>query len=46
MSWGSVQYHREINGVDNCEWFTKLAGSSFQPVSGADPLCRKTIGTT
>jgi hypothetical protein len=37
---------QKINGVDNCEWFTKLAGSSFQPMSGADPLCGKTIGTT
>jgi ABC-type branched-subunit amino acid transport system substrate-binding protein len=26
-------------GVDNCEWMTKVQGSSFVLVSGADPIC-------
>jgi branched-chain amino acid transport system substrate-binding protein len=26
-------------GPDNCYWFTKYSGSTFQPVSGAAPLC-------
>jgi len=26
-------------GVDNCLWVTKLSGSSFQLVPGADPIC-------
>lgn len=26
-------------GADNCYWFTKYSGSTFQPVSGASPLC-------
>jgi branched-chain amino acid transport system substrate-binding protein len=32
-----------INGPDNCIYFTKLVGSTFQVVSGADPLCGSTI---
>jgi ABC-type branched-subunit amino acid transport system substrate-binding protein len=26
-------------GVDNCFWVTKLVGSTFQLVQGADPIC-------
>jgi ABC-type branched-subunit amino acid transport system substrate-binding protein len=26
-------------GPDNCYWFAKYSGSTFQPVSGAVPLC-------
>jgi ABC-type branched-subunit amino acid transport system substrate-binding protein len=26
-------------GVDNCIWVTKLSGSTFQLVDGADPIC-------
>jgi branched-chain amino acid transport system substrate-binding protein len=26
-------------GPDNCYWFTKYSGTTFQPVSGAVPLC-------
>jgi ABC-type branched-subunit amino acid transport system substrate-binding protein len=26
-------------GVDNCLWITKLSGSTFQLVDGADPIC-------
>ncbi len=26
-------------GVDNCYWVTKLSGSTFQPISGASPIC-------
>lgn len=26
-------------GVDECLWFTKVSGSTFQLVHGADPLC-------
>ncbi len=29
----------EVVGVDNCEWMTKLSGSTFQLVQGADPIC-------
>ena len=39
-------HHLDINdrqhiagGVDNCSWITKLSGSSFQLVPGADPIC-------
>jgi branched-chain amino acid transport system substrate-binding protein len=26
-------------GPDNCYWFAKYSGTTFQPVSGASPLC-------
>jgi branched-chain amino acid transport system substrate-binding protein len=26
-------------GVDNCTWMTKLVGSTFQTIKGADPIC-------
>jgi ABC-type branched-subunit amino acid transport system substrate-binding protein len=26
-------------GVDNCIWITKLSGSTFELVNGADPIC-------
>ncbi len=28
-----------IGGVDNCEWMTKLSGTTFELVPGADPIC-------
>jgi branched-chain amino acid transport system substrate-binding protein len=28
-----------VSGVDNCYWITKLSGSTFQLVPGADPVC-------
>jgi ABC-type branched-subunit amino acid transport system substrate-binding protein len=31
------------SGVDNCLWVTKLEGSTFKLVSGADPVCGKTL---
>jgi ABC-type branched-subunit amino acid transport system substrate-binding protein len=31
-------------GVDNCYWYTKYSGSTFQPVSGATPLCGTNTG--
>lgn len=34
------------SGPDNCSWFAKYSGSSFQTVPGADPLCGRTIGKT
>jgi ABC-type branched-subunit amino acid transport system substrate-binding protein len=30
-------------GVDNCYWITKLSGSTFQLVRGADPVCGTVI---
>lgn len=30
-------------GVGNCSWVTKLSGSSFQLVQGADPICGTVI---
>jgi ABC-type branched-subunit amino acid transport system substrate-binding protein len=27
------------SGPDNCYWFAKYSGTTFQPVSGATPLC-------
>jgi ABC-type branched-subunit amino acid transport system substrate-binding protein len=30
-------------GVDNCYWITKLSGSTFQLVPGADPICGSVI---
>jgi branched-chain amino acid transport system substrate-binding protein len=30
-------------GPDNCYWFTKYTGSTFQPVSGAVPLCGSVV---
>lgn len=30
-------------GPDDCEWFTKLVGNSFQLVAGADPVCGSVI---
>jgi ABC-type branched-subunit amino acid transport system substrate-binding protein len=37
-------HHLDINnrtaaGMTNCVWVTKLTGSTFQLVSGADPIC-------
>ncbi len=32
-----------VSGVDNCEWVTKLSGSTFQLVPGADPICGSVI---
>ncbi len=32
-----------INGVDNCEWVTRLEGSTFKLVKGADPICGTAI---
>jgi ABC-type branched-subunit amino acid transport system substrate-binding protein len=31
-------------GVDNCYWFVKYSGSTFQPVAGALPLCGTNTG--
>ncbi len=33
-------------GVDNCTWLTKLKGSKFVLVPGADPICGKNTGQT
>ncbi len=30
-------------GPDNCYWFVKYSGSTFQPVSGAIPLCGSVV---
>jgi ABC-type branched-subunit amino acid transport system substrate-binding protein len=30
-------------GPDNCYWFVKYSGSTFQPVSGATPLCGSVV---
>ena len=35
-----------ITGVDNCEFATKLVGTTFQLVKGADPICGKDTGQT
>lgn len=32
-----------IAGVDNCLWFVKLVGTSFQVVKGAAPLCGQEV---
>jgi ABC-type branched-subunit amino acid transport system substrate-binding protein len=32
-----------VSGVDNCLWVTKLQGSKFTLVTGADPICGKTL---
>ena len=31
------------NGPNNCVWHSKYSGSTFQPVTGADPLCGSVI---
>lgn len=31
------------SGVDNCLWFTRLEGRTFELVKGAEPLCGKLI---
>jgi ABC-type branched-subunit amino acid transport system substrate-binding protein len=43
-------HHLDVNdrqgiagGVDNCIWVTKLAGSAFQLVAGADPICGSVV---
>jgi ABC-type branched-subunit amino acid transport system substrate-binding protein len=33
----------DVVGVDNCYWVTKLSGSTFKLVSGADPICGHVI---
>ena len=35
-----------IGGPDNCEWVTKLVGTNFQLVPGADPVCGTNTGKT
>jgi branched-chain amino acid transport system substrate-binding protein len=35
-----------IGGPDNCEWVTKLVGTSFQLVPGGDPICGTDTGKT
>ena len=32
-----------VGGVDNCTWVTKLQGSKFMLVKGADPICGKVL---
>src|SRR5262249_31275863 len=32
-----------IGGVDNCQWYAKLVGSTFQLVPGAEPLCGQPV---
>jgi hypothetical protein len=32
-----------VSGPDNCTWITKLEGSAFKLVAGADPSCGKTL---
>ena len=32
-----------VVGVDNCQWVTKLSGSTFEPVGGAIPICGSVI---
>jgi ABC-type branched-subunit amino acid transport system substrate-binding protein len=32
-----------VGGVDNCSWVTKLQGSKFTLVKGADPICGKVL---
>jgi branched-chain amino acid transport system substrate-binding protein len=29
--------------MTNCQWMTKLSGSTFQLVPGADPICGRLI---
>ena len=31
--------NRAVSGMTNCVWITKLVGSAFQLVPGADPIC-------
>jgi len=33
----------QVQGADGCGWVTKLSGSTFTLVKGADPICGKTI---
>jgi len=38
----TVDINNRVNdagGADNCSWITKLSGSTFQLVPGADPIC-------
>lgn len=35
-----------ITGVDNCSFATKLVGTKFELVKGADPVCGKDTGKT
>ena len=35
-----------ITGADNCEFATKLVGTEFQLVKGAEPICGKDTGKT
>jgi ABC-type branched-subunit amino acid transport system substrate-binding protein len=35
-----------ITGADNCEFATKLVGTKFELVKGADPICGKDTGKT
>jgi ABC-type branched-subunit amino acid transport system substrate-binding protein len=32
-----------VGGADNCQWITKLEGSNFTLVPGADPICGKLL---
>jgi ABC-type branched-subunit amino acid transport system substrate-binding protein len=35
--------NRTASGMTNCQWMTKLSGSTFQLVPGADPICGRLI---
>jgi len=35
--------NRTTSGMSNCSWVTKLTGSTFQLVPGADPICGKLV---
>jgi ABC-type branched-subunit amino acid transport system substrate-binding protein len=38
-----IDINNRAQQVDNCQYFTKYVGSSFQLVPGADPLCGSVI---
>ena len=42
-SFGMADRAATATGVDGCLWVTKLSGSSFQLVPGADPICGSVI---
>jgi branched-chain amino acid transport system substrate-binding protein len=39
----SMAARGQTSGVDNCEWITKYSGSTFDLVTGMDPICGHTV---
>jgi branched-chain amino acid transport system substrate-binding protein len=42
ISWAMAD-RGQVSGADNCEWITQYEGSTFNVVSGLNPICGETV---